>query len=106
MATPKKSRLDELADKITDTARHAAGSPELETDEAAQAAAIEREDKVKRLMLERGAPRPIAEIMADKGYGKGTSTRIWLDQQKVLVRKRDAEMGVAPAVATASQPVA
>ena len=90
MATPKKSRLDELADQVTVEARPSAGAPidPLESEEQAKAA--ERDAHIEAVMREKGVPRPVAVIMVDKGYSKGTAFRIYNDDFKRKTREREA----------------
>jgi len=97
MATPKRSAL-ELADQVedvTDISARQAGHSLLESDE--QALAQERDAKIELLMREHLVPRPVAVVMADMGYSKGTANRIVLDGMKRAQRQREAEMAAAAA---------
>jgi hypothetical protein len=106
MATAKRSRLDELADTVedvTDIAARQAGHSLTDMD--AEALAREREAKIDLIMRERQVPRPVAVIMADRGYSKGTATRIILDEAKRKAREREAAHAAAQA-RSAKQPSA
>jgi hypothetical protein len=96
MATPKRSKLElEAADAlansvedVTDIAARVAGhSATLDDEEAIR---MDRETKIELYVKEHGVPRPIAIIMADTGYSKGTANRIFNDTAKRERAKREA----------------
>jgi hypothetical protein len=87
MATPKKSSLDELADKVSVEARPSAGAPVLESEEAANIA--RRDAQIEAMMRVKQVPRAVAVVMVDKGYSKGTAHRIVNDEFKRATRARE-----------------
>ena len=91
MATPKKSRLDELADSVTIEARPSPGAPRHVLGERGHVAVDEeREAKIDLCVRERQVPRAVAAIMVDTGYSKGTAFRIYNDAFKRQTRAREA----------------
>lgn len=93
MATPKRSPLEEsplvgAVEDITDAAARAAGHVATKEDLAQLAA--ERDEKIALIVREHQVPKPIAIIMADTGYSKGTANRIYNDAAKRERAKREA----------------
>lgn len=104
MPTPKRSALDEaplanMVEDVTEPSARLAGG--VATDADKEALALERSQKIELLMKEHGVPKPIAEIIADTGYSKGTANRIYNDTQKRLRAEREAKASKG-AKATAS----
>ena len=82
----------DMVEDVTDRSARIAGHSLLEDDEAA--IAQEREVLIETLIRERQVPRPIAVIMADKGYSKGTAFRIFNDAARRKQADREIELGI------------
>jgi hypothetical protein len=107
MATAKRSPLEEapelstagldLADMVmdeTDVHARIAGGTATEEDHAVIAQL--RKERVGNIMREHQVPRPIAEIIADTGYSKGTANRIYNDRcKRERIAREAAQAGKA-----------
>lgn len=105
MATQKRSALDEsLVNMVEDvTSKEARIAGGVATDADLAEMQIEREEKIALTIRERQVPRPIAIIMVDTGYSKGTANRIYADNQKRERLAREAAQATQQAK-SAKQP--
>jgi hypothetical protein len=114
MATAKRSPLEEapelstagldLADMVmdeTDVHARIAGGTATEEDHAVIAQL--RKERVGNIMREHQVPRPIAEIIADTGYSKGTANRIYNDRCKRERQAREAAQAAVKASGKAAK---
>lgn len=108
--TPTRSKLEldaeALADAVTDetSIEARAAGHSLSADDKEELAAA-RAEKIDLIVKEHGVPRPIAVIIADTGYSKGTANRIYNDTQRRERAKREAAQVSAKAKG-ATQPTA